>query len=65
MKRSLWICGMAVATLLILAPPKSEAFAFESCQDEECTRDLQCLVSCPPCTGAPMNPGVCWYDEQD
>ena len=61
--------GVAMATLVVVGGMLSvslgapEACADGECSNKGCTRDLQCLVTCPPCNGNLFDPGTCWYKK--
>jgi len=65
MKRVVWtILMLAASTAMVVSQPKF-GHAGESCQEKECTRNLQCLVECPACNGSPGNPGTCWWNIEE
>lgn len=62
MKRWLWSGLMALSVAGILAFGSRPAAAFTQCDEQSCTLNNDCVVTCPPCTGDPGNPGVCDYE---
>lgn len=64
MKRALLITAALLGALTWALNAPVDALAWEDCREKECTLSTQCIPLCPPCTGAPGNPGVCWYIDQ-
>lgn len=65
MKSIVWTVAVVTILVLTLIPAPRPAYAFEVCQERICKLNNDCSVECPPCTGSPAEPGVCWYGQQD
>lgn len=63
MKRILWVGAALLGAAAWVVSGPVDALAWTDCRDTECTLGIHCTPLCPPCSGSPGDPGVCWWIE--
>ena len=61
MKQVILVAVAALVAVSLLAADTADVCASGPCWEKECTKRLECLVTCPQCNGTPFDPGTCWW----